>query len=108
MNKEQLIEKFKEELTITSYIDGKSRIWRGCPTSTQVIEWLTTNLPEPLKEISEGEVGFCLYKELRGCGEELAREEWTAKHSNNECKHKAVVLAKTITAKFGLLLSIFL
>jgi len=48
--------------------------------------------------LSEGEVGFCLYKELRGCGEKLAREEWTAKHSNNECKHKAVVLAKAIIA----------
>ena len=58
--------------------------------------------PEPRQGIEEDEFGLFVYQLLRGCGKELAKEEWTAKHFQSECKNKATWLVKEITSCFTL------
>ena len=51
--------------------------------------------------LNEDEVGFLVFQILQGYTPELAREEWTGKHYQNENKREATQVAKAIVAKFS-------
>ena len=58
--------------------------------------------PEPRQGMEVNEVGFILFKLMSGYEEELAREEWTAKHSPSTAKKLAAEYATTILSRFTL------
>ena len=63
------------------------------------IGFTVPNAPAGEVELDEDALGLVLYQELRGCGMELAKEEWTAKHFKSECKNKASWLTKALALR---------
>ena len=51
---------------------------------------------EALKRLSVEKIGFLIFKEISGLSEELAREDWTAKHYQCTSKRKATETAQAI------------
>jgi len=59
--------------------DGTSDEWE-CPSCCRKI---VESRPEPRQDWDGDEEGFLLFKMMSGYEEEMAREEWTAKHSSS-------------------------
>ena len=76
--------------------DGTSDEWE-CPSCCRKI---VESRPEPRQDWDGDEEGFLLFKMMSGYEEEMAREEWTAKHSSSTAKKLASEYAKALIQHF--------